>query len=920
MDYKETLNLPKTAFPMKANLTQKEPAILRMWDEIQLYRYVRQQRKGKPKFVLHDGPPYSNGHIHIGTALNKVLKDIVIKYKTMRGYDTPYVPGWDTHGLPIEIRVTEMLGEEASRITPLELRKKCEEYALKFVDIQRDEFKRLGVRGDWENPYLTLEPEYEARVLSVLKKLVEDGNVYREKKPIYWCPHCKTALAEAEVEYRDHTSPSIYVKFPMKGEDNTYILIWTTTPWTLPANTGIAVHPDEYYVKVRVGDEYWILAEKLMTAVLEKAKVESFEVVERWKGAELDGKKALHPFMGRDSLIFPADYVVMDTGTGCVHTAPGHGEEDYYYGYKKYGLEVISPVDDAGVFTEEAGKYAGLFIEDANPVIVEDLRKSGMLISSEEISHSYPHCWRCKKPVIFRATPQWFISVDHNGLREKVLKEIERVKWYPHWGATRIRAMVEERPDWCISRQRYWGTPIPAVYCEKCGEAILDSKILEKVIEVVRVEGSNAWYEKPVQVFLPDGFRCPKCGGDSFRKETDTLDVWIDSGASFEGVLVHDEDQKYPCDVYLEGSDQHRGWFQSAIFLSVAMHGIAPYDNVITHGFVKDEQGRAMSKSLGNVVHPEEVISKFGADILRLWVASTDYHDDVRLSMNMLSQHVETYRKIRNTIRFLLGNLYDFDCEKHRIAYDKMLPIDKWALMKLHELIKAVTDAYENHEFYKVYYLINNFCVNDMSAFYLDVVKDRLYVERKDSISRRSAQTVMFEVLTTLIKLLAPILTFTMEEVYSHLPEKFRRYKTVQAETWPEYRNEYVDGTLRREWECILRLRGDVLKALEEARSKKLIGHSLDARVTLYPRNSEARKVVEEMGLMQLADIFIVSQLLLDDVADGYEGEYAKVKVEKAEGRKCARCWKISLHVGEDPEYPDVCPRCAEVLKEGEKR
>lgn len=916
MDYKETLNLPKTDFPMRANLTAKEPQILKLWEDMDLYRYVRKMREGRPKFVLHDGPPYSNGHIHIGTALNKILKDIVMKYKTMRGFDTPYVPGWDTHGLPIELKVTSQL-EDPKSVSPMELRKKCEEYALHFVDVQREEFKRLGVRGDWENPYLTLAPQYEANVLTIIKKLVEDGSVYREEKPIYWCPHCKTALAEAEVEYRDHTSPSIYVKFQVKDEEKTYILIWTTTPWTLPANTGIAVHPDETYVKVDVNGEKWILAEKLLDDLLRRTEVKNAQILDRFKGTALENLTVLHPFMERESKVILADFVDMETGTGCVHIAPGHGEEDYLYGFKRYGLPILSPVDDAGVFTEDAGKYAGLFVEDANPKIIEDLKNSGYLLAEEEITHSYPHCWRCKKPIVFRATPQWFISVDANDLRARVLREIDRVEWYPHWGMNRIRSMVEERPDWCISRQRYWGTPLPALYCEQCGNAVLDVKVIDRAIEIIREEGSNAWYSRPVEDFLPEGFTCPHCGGNHFRKETDTLDVWIDSGSSFETVLAQDPDQSYPCDMYLEGSDQHRGWFQSSIFLSVAAHDVAPYKSVLTHGFVKDEKGRAMSKSLGNVVHPEEVIKKYGADILRLWVASTDYHDDVRLSMNILAQHVETYRKIRNTIRFLLGNLHDFDPITDSVDVSSLQEIDRWALIRLNRLITDVTEAFDNYEFYKVYYLVNKFCSNDMSAFYLDVIKDRLYAERRDSVKRRAAQTVMYKVLIALNRMLAPILSFTMEEVYSYLPESARRYKTVQVEEWPEPDSDVEDEELERRWDLILDLRSDVLKALEEARNQKIIGHSLDARVLLQIKNDSVAKAVEKIKLEELADIFIVSQVVMDSKFDGpehFQGDTAIVRVERAVGEKCQRCWKISEDVGKNDKWPATCHRCAAVL------
>ncbi len=908
MDYKDTLNLPRTSFPMKANLVKKEPQFLDYWKSIDLYNYVLEQRKDAPLFVLHDGPPYANGHIHLGTAMNKILKDVVMKYKTMRGYKTPFVPGWDTHGLPIEHRVTTELGEKAKDLRPVEIRKKCEEFAKKFIDIQREEFTRLGVRGDWENPYITLDPKYEAKILEIFKGLVRDGNVYRAKKPIYWCPHCVTALAEAEIEYHDRRSPSIYVKFPLEGERDKYIIIWTTTPWTLPANTGIALHPDYEYAEVKVKDEIWIMAKDLVESVMREAGIEDYEVLRVFKSKELEWRKAIHPlFPDRRSTVFLAEFVTLDVGTGCVHSAPGHGEEDYQYGHLKYGLEILSPVDDHGVFTEEAGKYAGLFIEDANPVIVKDLEDKGYLIAKGEITHSYPHCWRCKNPIIFRATEQWFISVDANDLRKKVMDEIEKVEWIPSWGKNRISSMVEERPDWCISRQRMWGVPIPALKCEDCGEEFLDPDYLDFVIEKVKERGTNIWFEVSDNELIPDWVKCPKCGSQNLKRTFSTLDVWIDSGSSFEVVLRSRDDHSFPSDMYLEGSDQHRGWFQSSIFLSVARTGRAPYKTVLTHGFIKDEQGRAMSKSLGNVISPLEITEKYGADVLRLWVMSVDYFNDVRISFNIINQQVEVYRKIRNTFRYMLGNLYDFDLESDKVKFDELLFVDKWMMGRLQDLIRAVTDAYEKYEYSRAYSLLHKFVTNDLSSFYLDITKDRLYVERANSVYRRSAQTVIHEVLLALMKMYAPFLTFTMEEVYQNLPEKDRKFKTVQVEDWPVYSRDLIDEDVMSDMESILEIREEVLKELENARYTGIIGHSLDAKVVL--KVEPGRSKVLRRRREYLEEIFIVSQVEVIDSED------FKVVVEKAEGKKCQRCWRYHPDVGFDSGYPDLCPRCVAVLK-----
>ncbi|MEN3042205.1 MAG: isoleucine--tRNA ligase, partial [Fervidobacterium sp.] len=759
MDYKETLNLPQTNFQMKANLVQKEPSILKFWEEKEIYKKTLQTRQNAPKYVLHDGPPYANGDIHLGTAMNKILKDFVIRYKTMRGYNVPYVPGWDTHGLPIEHRVTTTLGEEAKNKSAVEIRKLCKEFALKYVDLQRQQFKRLGVKGDWDNPYITLTPDYEYHILDVFKTLVESGNVYRGNKPVYWCPTCKTALAEAEIEYHDHESPSIYVKFQMIEDPDTYIVIWTTTPWTIPANVAIALHPEYTYVKIKVDNEYWIVAEGLLQRFAAETNI-AFELVKKFQGKEIEGKLTKHPLYDRNSVVVLAEYVTLEDGTGCVHTAPGHGEEDYQTGLK-YNLPVLSPVDDEGRFTKESGKYEGIKIWDANKIIVEDLRNANALIKVGKISHSYPHCWRCKGPVMFRATPQWFISVDKNNLRGKVLEQIKNVKWYPAWGENRITAMVQERPDWTISRQRVWGVPIPAVMCKSCGEVILDPKVVEYFANIVKEKGTDAWFELDVKELIPQNFACSKCEGKEFEKTYDTLDVWIDSGCSWEAA-VRSKGEKYPVDLYLEGDDQHRGWFQSSIFLATAKSGCAPFESVVTHGFIKDEQGRKMSKSLGNVIDPMDIVGKYGADILRLWVASTDFFDNIRVGKSIIEQQVEVYKKLRNTLRYLLSNLYDFS-QDDIVPYEKLLPLDKWAIGRLQKYIDQVTKFFEEFEYSKVYNATVKYCTTELSAIYLDILKDRLYVEAKDSIYRRSAQTVLYYILEALVKILAPIMPFTTE-------------------------------------------------------------------------------------------------------------------------------------------------------------
>ncbi len=910
MDYRETLNLPNTTFPMRANLVEKEPHILERWKKFDIYRYILKMREDRPTFILHDGPPYANGAIHIGTAMNKVLKDMVIRYKTLRGFRTPYVPGWDTHGLPIEHRVTSMLKEKAESMSPQEIRRECEKFAREQIEIQKSQFQRLGVIGDWDNYYATLDPEYEYRVYTIFEKFVEEGYVYREKKPVLWCVTCGTALAQAEIEYRDHVSPSIYVKFKMKDADE-YIVIWTTTPWTLPGNTGIAVHPNENYVRLKVDHEVWIVAERLLDQFTKQLNLNDYDVIDSFSGRSLEGRIALNPLFGRDSKIILADFVDMETGTGCVHIAPGHGEEDYDYGYKVYGLDVLSPVDEKGRFTEEAGKYKGLNVFDANKLIIEDLKNAGVLLHASTLIHSYPHCWRCKNPVIFRATEQWFISIDKNDLRKRLLEQIEKVTWIPEWGKNRIASMIEERPDWCISRQRVWGIPIPAFRCESCGHVNLDVELIKHFAQIVREKGTNAWFELSEQDLLPNGYVCKNCGSSHLEKTNDTLDVWIDSGASFEAVLNARPELTFPADMYLEGSDQHRGWFNSSLVLSVVKHGQPPYRTVLTHGFIKDEEGKKMSKSLGNVVDPLEVCSKYGADVLRLWLASSDYFNDIRISYNILMQQVEVYKKIRNTIRYLLGNLYDFT-PKDVVPYEKLLPIDKWALGRLQQVIETVTDGYENYEISKVYNTLVKYCSVELSAVYLDIVKDRLYVERKDSLKRRSAQTVLREILKSLLVMLSPILTFTCEEAYSYLCEEDRKFETIHAENWPQYREEWVDQKLMKDFENLLEVRDVALKSLEEARQAGMIGHSLDAKLKLRIGDEELLKLLYEYRDI-LEEFFIVSQVEIEKCE-----EKIQVIVENADGEKCERCWKYHPLTNKDGRFPGICPRCVTVL-EGEK-
>ena len=918
MDYRQTLHLPKTDFPMKANLTKKEPEILKEWEAKRIYQQISEGSKGRTKYILHDGPPYANGHIHIGTALNKILKDFIVKSKSMVGFDSHYVPGWDCHGLPVEHEVEKSLGPKKAGLSVVEIRRRCREYAAKFIDIQREEFKRLGVFGEWENPYLTMSYDYQATIVREFGKFLLKGSVYKGKKPVHWCATCKTALAEAEVKYEDHRSPSVYVKFRMGSDVGerfpnpknlpVSVVIWTTTPWTLPANLAIALHPDFIYVAVELKNEIYIMAEALLEEVMKKIKILDYRILEKFRGAALEGLKCRHPFLDRDSLLIVAPYVTLDAGTGCVHTAPGHGQEDYESGVQ-YGLDIYSPVDDDGRFTADVPFFAGQFVFDANGAVIKKLEETGALLKQEMMEHSYPHCWRTNDPIIFRATEQWFISMEKNGLRSKALKSIQEVEWIPHWGRERIYGMIENRPDWCVSRQRVWGIPITVFYCSGCKEPLADEKTINHVAHLFEEKGADAWFEEGVTHLLPEGVRCPHCGGKDFSKETDILDVWFDSGVSHAAVLEKRSSLESPASLYLEGSDQHRGWFHSSLLTSVGTRDRAPYRSVFTHGFVVDGEGKKMSKSAGNVIMPEEVISKLGADVLRLWVAGEDYRDDVKISNEILKRLADAYFRIRNTYRFLLGNLYDFDPEKDRVPTKDLFEIDQWALHELHQLIKRVREAYDRFEFHMVYHSVQNFCAVEMSALYFDILKDRLYTFATRSRGRRSAQTVLFEILKALTTLMAPILPFTTEEVWKHVPAESDKAPSVHLESFPEANPEHFNEPLHDRWERIWELRAVVTKALEEARQTKKIGLSLDAqvRLTLPEKMMEFLRPYEK----DLKSIFIVSSVTLQEGKDAKE---MSTEVLPAAGKKCERCWNYDLSVGHHSEHPTLCGRCAEAI------
>lgn len=920
MGYNETLNLPKTDFPMRAKLPEREPEFLERWEKEDIYRQVQEKNQGKPKFILHDGPPYANGNIHLGTTLNKILKDIIIKYHSMAGYDAPYTPGWDTHGLPIEQQAIKNLGLNRHEVSTVEFRQNCRDYALKYVDIQRGQFKRLGVRGDWDDPYLTLKPEFEAAQIGVFGEMARKGYIYKGLKPVYWCSDCQTALAEAEVEYQDSKSPSIYVKFAVKDGKGilpaeSFVVIWTTTPWTLPANVAISLHPEYVYALLEVRGEKLVMAKELYQQALKDAGIEEeAKIIQEFKGSQLEGVVCSNPLVERDSLVILGFHVTLDAGTGCVHTAPGHGIDDYEVGMR-YDLPVISPLDDNGNFTAEVPILEGMPYFKANKKVTEILEENGSLLHLDFFNHQYPHCWRCKHPVIFRATEQWFASI--KAFRNELLEEVDRVNWIPSWGRDRMHNMIADRGDWCISRQRTWGVPIPVFYCSSCNQSIITPETISHIQKLFREHGSDVWFAREASELVPPGLTC-SCGGKEFTKEKDIMDVWFDSGSSHMAVLQGH--LSFPADMYLEGTDQYRGWFNSSLSTGVAVRGQSPYKTCLTHGFVVDEQGRKMSKSLGNTIDPLQVIKEMGADILRLWVSSADYHKDIAVSDNIMKQMTEAYRKIRNTCRFLLGNLYDFTPGVDDLAYEQLQELDKFALLKLQRLVQKVTDAYDKYEFHRVYHDVHNFCVADMSAFYLNIIKDRVYLSAPESEGRRAAQTVMYAILETLVKLLSPILAFTSEEIWTFMPKGQDMPGSVQLADWPVVNEKYIDTALESKWEKLIKVREQVVDALEVARSAKTIRDSLEARVDLYADQElfEFLKPMEE----DLSSLLIVSQAVLngpqvsipEDAAR--ESEDLAVKISIAEGEKCERCWMYSGYVGSNQEHPTLCKRCEDVVNQ----
>ena len=926
-DYKKSLNLPDTSFPMKANLTQREPEMLRWWEENNIYGTMLEASGSRGSFRLHDGPPYANGHLHLGHALNKILKDITIKSRNIQGQQSVYVPGWDCHGLPIELKVEHELGEKKKEMPSYAVRRRCRQYADKFIDIQRKEFKRLGVLGDWDHPYKTMLPEYESATATELANFVEKGNVVRSKKPIYWCCSCQTALAEAEVEYADHKSPSIYVRFPLTDDrlktvfenadpSRAYVIIWTTTPWTLPSNMAVALHPEFEYSLVEYEGSQYVLATELVESVAKACgwDMGGVKAVGTATGQQLELVKARHPFYDRESPLILGGHVTLDAGTGCVHTAPGFGADDFIV-CQRYNIPIIVPVDGKGRHTAESGKYEGMFVDDSNEVILKDLDDCGALLATEDIVHSYPHCWRCKNPIIFRTTEQWFCSVD--ALKDDAVKACEDIKWIPGWGQERMTSMIRERSDWCISRQRVWGVPIPIFTCKKCGKPLVNEQTIKTVADLFREKGSNAWFDMTAAEILPAGIKC-ECGCSEFDKETDTMDVWFDSGSSWRAVIENREGQKTPVDVYLEGNDQYRGWFQSSMLTSIATQGKAPYKTVITHGMIVDEERQKMSKSLGNGIAPEDILKQYGADVMRLWVASSDYRQDMRISKDMLKHLSQNYLKIRNTARYILGNLFDFDPKTNAVAYADMPELDKWALMKLNDLAAKVREGYDSYEFHTVFHAIHNFCVVDMSNFYLDVIKDRLYCDETDGLSRRSAQTTIYRILSALVRMLSPILCFTADEIWQAMPHAAEDdVRNVAYNEMPQ-----ADEALsfsdedRAKWDKLTAFRDDVNKALEGARTAKTIGKPLEACVTVYA-DAEQAAFLNGCG-QDLADLCIVSEL--DVVAGDGEGAASenlpglKIAVARAAGEKCLRCWKQAKTVGSDAKHPGLCARCAKVV------
>jgi isoleucyl-tRNA synthetase len=913
------VNLPKTDFPMRAGLTQREPEILARWEGQDLYHQLRADAAGRPKYVLHDGPPYANGELHSGHALNKVLKDLVVRSKQMAGFDAPFVPGWDCHGLPIELKALQNLGSKAKDMSQVDIRTRCREFALKYVDIHREGFKRLGVNGDWSEPYLTLSPDYVAMIIHVFAEIYQTGAIYRGKKSIHWCPSCRTALAEAEVEYADKTSPSIYVKFktvdaPPGLDKPASLLIWTTTPWTIPSNMAICVHPELEYNAVRVGDEYLILARDLTEQALKKCGIDSYEVVREYKGTELEGLQYRHVFFSeRICPVILGRHVTLDSGTGCVHTAPGHGQDDYNVG-RQYGIDPFSPVDAGGVFTEEAGPYAGTHVFKANPVIVEDLRANGALLHAEDYTHSYPHCWRCSGPIIFRATPQWFLNMEHDGFRQKALDAIEGVRWIPEWGKERIYGMIAQRPDWCLSRQRAWGVPIPVFYGKESREVYATPESFAKIEALARSapDGIDRWFDTPASELVPPGAKCAESGETEFDAETDILDVWFDSGASSRAVCEPHPDLTWPGDMYLEGSDQHRGWFQSSLLMAMAAKGAAPFRSVLTHGYVVDGEGKAMSKKLGNYIGLPDMLNTYGADIVRLWVSSENYRQDIRISEEIIKRQQDAYRGIRNAFRILIGNLFDYGPDD-AVPYGELPDIDRWMLHQAELLKRRVLKAYDEFEFHIVYHAVHNFCAVDLSKFYVDVLKDRMYTCAADSKERKAGQTVMASVLNDLLTLLAPVLVYTCDEAWQHLPGHLRSADTVHRARFPEPDDSRLLSEVdAARWAQILNVRFAVNKVLEEARRDERIKSSLQAAVTITPGNDQVAGLLDSFR-DQLVDLFIVSKCEIAGVDAAAAEREAKVRVEAstALGLKCARCWHVRENVGGVAEHPELCLQCA---------
>ncbi len=929
-DYNKTINLPRTDFPMRASLPKREPDMLKAFEDAGIYRRLIEKNEGKPKFILHDGPPYANGNIHIGTAMNKILKDIIVRHRNMTGFCAPYVPGWDTHGLPIESAILKNKKIKREELTVSEFRDKCRDFALDFVDKQRGQFKRLGVMGDWDNPYLTLRPSFEAKQVEVFGAMAEKGYIYKGLKPVYWCPHDETALAEAEIEYADDPCTSIFVKFAVKDDhgklapyadlSKTYFVIWTTTTWTLPGNLGISLNADFDYILMEApSGEVYIVAKDLADAVAKAAGIESYRTLATLKGSEFDLMSAKHPFYDRDSIVMNGSHVTLEAGSGCVHTAPGFGAEDFaicreYDAHHGTHIGIIVPVNAKGVMTEEAGQFAGLYYAKANDAILEVLKESGALLASESIVHPYPHCWRCKQPIIYRATEQWFCSVD--AIKETAIAACDGIKWNPEWGKERMVSMIAERNDWCISRQRVWGVPIPIFYCEKCGKDIVTPATIAKTSALFREFGSNVWFDRTADELAPEGLVCPVCGHTHFTKESDIMDVWFDSGSTHAAVLDERPELQFPADIYLEGGDQYRGWFQSSMLTSIASKGVAPYKQIITHGWTVDGEGKAMHKSLGNAVAPEEIIKDYGADMLRLWVSSADYRQDMRISKEILKQLSDAYLKIRNTARYMLGNLDGFDPDA-LVPYTELPELDRWVLARFNELVKKVRASYEIYEFHSVYRAIYNFCVVDMSNFYLDIVKDRLYCDGAQSLARRAAQTVMYTVLDGMTRMLAPILAFTSEEIWHAMPhDRSADGESVLFQEMPAYSPHLILPLEQAErWEKAAALRADVNKALELARNEKRIGKSLEADLTLFLTDDALRAAVEGIDLAQLC---IVSKAtVVTGEGEGFRGENCPgltVAVARASAPKCPRCWTHSDHIGDPGEHEELCPRCAAVV------